>query len=388
MIWMWRSQMEGEEQFSKILQPYSASVHEERNGDWSLTMDLPAEETECTVGTRVYCSTPYDDPKKGTKYRQEAFRVAETEVSYYGSRRVTARHIFYDMADNYIPMTRVVDDKAQDALQALLNGCVYPPGFVGETDLETVGTAYWEMLNPVEALIGTQDNSFVNRFGGVLYRTGNHFKITKQRPPNVRVQYGYNLEKCGLKLDYSHIVTRIYPTGTVEGGGILHGEAVDSKHIGEYPFPKIRRIHYSDISVPKLEPNAETGTVPPEVQAAYDKGLADLQAAAEAEFQKGVDLPQLSGTLSVYDLSQFREYKNANTFTRIMPFAEFILGLPDGKQITAQMVAYDFDPISLRYTNISVGMADMYAGESLQKSINALGARVAALENQQTGGSI
>lgn len=357
-----------------LLKPYTAVVHEEKNGDFSLTMTVPTEDTLCKNESVVIAPTPYKDNNE--QYSYEPFRIVNTDVAFFGEKKVFARHLFYDIEDNYIDNVHSVEDNASDALEKMLSSLQYESNITGTTDLTSVSTAYWEMLNPVEALIGTQENSFVNRWGGVLKRTGNTFKITNEKPQEVNVRYGYNLEQCGLQINFQDVVTRIVPTGLYDSGAVLRLPelCVDSEHIGDYQHPKIRRFHYGEI---RNAASTGTNSIDEEaLQNTYEK----LREAAHAEFAKGIDLPQASGKISIIDLTQMREYKNAIGITEILPFAPIKIWLDAKTMIQAEMQEYEFDALSERYQSITVGMPTQYAGERLQQAINTLGSRVEVLE--------
>lgn len=335
-----------------VLKPVSCIVHEEKNGDFSLEMVVSEDDELCKEERIVYAPTP--------KNGNQPFRIYDVETQIGAEKRVKARHIFYDLLDNFLEDVRPTGNGAF-ALQRLLNETQYPSGFTGTSDIETSATAYWEMKNPVEALIGTDENSFVNRWGGVIDR--DKFTVTMRknggRENAVRIRYGKNLESCGLHCNYENIVTRIMPTGLKADGQTLlklPEKYVDSEHLNDYNAPKVLRVHYSNIKVGENEGDYKTET----------EACAALRAAAKAEFENGADLPEITGSISVVDLRQTREYEAVKALETIYPFDTLEVELPadNGTMslVSVNMQAYDYDCTTERYTKITIGEQN-YVGD-------------------------
>ena len=335
-----------------VLKPVSCIVHEEKNGDFSLEMVVSEDDELCKEERIVYAPTP--------KNGNQPFRIYDVETQIGAEKRVKARHIFYDLLDNFLEDVRPTGNGAF-ALQRLLNETQYPSGFTGTSDIETSATAYWEMKNPVEALIGTDENSFVNRWGGVADR--DKFTVTMRknggRDNAVRIRYGKNLESCGLHCNYENIVTRIMPTGLKADGQALlklPEKYVDSEHLNDYNAPKVLRVHYSNIKVGENEGDYKTET----------EACAALRAAAKAEFENGADLPEITGSISVVDLRQTREYEAVKSLETIYPFDTLEVELPadNGTMslVSVNMQAYDYDCTTERYTKITIGEQN-YVGD-------------------------
>ncbi len=349
-----------------FLQPFSANVHEEKNGEFSLTLTIDSADTACENKRILIAPTP--------KHGDQKFRIVKTTPSMTNEKTVYAKHIFYDLADNFINDTRPTECTGEHALEKLMAGLQYPQSITGSSDIQRVATAYWEMMNPVEALIGTQDNSFINRWGGVIDRDNATFSISDNSLSPIDVIYGKNLGNCGLVLDDESVVTRIIPTG-LQSNGIsllkLPELCVDSPKIGEYIQPKIRHKHYTNIQVGTNEGDYAT----------EEEAFNALRAAANAEFASGIDLPTASGTVSIIDLKQMEEYKNVKGLTEIVPFAPIRVWLNNAAYIEAEMQAYDYDALAEQYENITIGIPEEYAGQRMQKEINQIGERLKNVEN-------
>lgn len=373
MISVWESKPKGvigQDRFSEItmialLHPISCNVHGEKNGDFSVTMEISANDQYCIEERILEVPTP--------KHDKQWFRIYDVEKNL-DVKVVSARHIFYDLMDNFIEDTRPTNCTGAKAIECLFSGLQYQyepaewNSFTGTSDITTINTAYWEMMNPVEALIGDQDNSFINRWGGVLDRNNLTFTINLENwkaKDFFVVTYGKNLEEAGLHLNLSEVATRIMPTGLKADGQTLlklPEKYVDSPRIDAYVYPKVRRIHYSDIRVGENEDEYATEA----------EAIQALRARAAAEFDAGIDLPIIEGTLSILDLSKTREYEDVKTLETITPYTPFRIYIGGGDFVEADMLAYDYDAITKEYTSITVGKEKFYVGETMQKKINRL----------------
>lgn len=354
-----------------VLNPFTAIVHEEKNGEYSLTMTIDRLDTVCENGKILIAPTP--------KHGNQKFRIVKTYPAITDEKTVYARHIFYDLEDNYIDDIRPTETTGELAVEKLFSALLYSQGITGSSDIQRTATAYWEMLNPVEALIGTQENSFINRWGGVIDRNNKNFCITDESLEPLNVIYGINLAECGLELDMTSVVTSIIPTGLqADGTSVLKLPElyVDSPHIGDYFQPKVKRIHYSNIRIGENEGEFAT----------EEAAFVALRAAAAAEFESGIDLPAASGTVSIVDLQKMLEYKNVKGLQPIIPFSPVRVWLNNATYISAEMQAYDYDALSEQFESITIGMPQQFVGKSLFEKLETLGERVGKIEQRLTTG--
>lgn len=343
-----------------LLNPYSCVVHEEKNGDFSLSMEIDKNDTLCETERILLAPTPKNGVQK--------FRIYEVYQTATGIKTVHARHIFYDLMDNFIDAAHPTNFTGAQAMERLFKGLQYESDITGSSNITAQNTAYWDMINPVDALIGEQDNSFVNRWGGVLNRNNREFTINNESLTPINIIYGKNLEEFGLHADITEVVTRIMPTGLkADGQSVLKlpERYIDSPKIGDYVNPKIQRKHYSDIRIGENEGDYAT----------EEEAYVALRARAAAEFTAGIDLPKVSGTVSIVDLSGTKEYMNAKGLEKIIPFSPVRVWFR-GDYVEAEMQAYDYNALSERYENITIGMKERYIGETVETQLHQLAKKV------------
>ena len=163
------------------------------------------------------------------------------------------------------------------------------------SDISNISTAYYVRKNPVEALIGTEDNSFINRWGGEIERYNFTIKMLNQRGNNngVLVEYKKNLTGFEADILWDGLITKIMPVG--KDGLLLPEKYIDSPLITYYPLVKVASVEFSD---------CET--------------VEDLRAVASTYFQDTLcDVPRVNYSVDMVELSSTEEYKNYQIFERV-----------------------------------------------------------------------
>ena len=124
--------------------------------------------------------------------------------------------------------TNVVKKDGNNALQQILAGCQYKSNFKGVSTVPTIASARLVRKSLLEALMGDQDNSFLNRWGGEIDFNNFDFIIKSQIGENrgVEVTYGHNMQGFEGEVDESGVVTRIMPMGY--NGLLLPEKYIDS----------------------------------------------------------------------------------------------------------------------------------------------------------------
>jgi len=292
-----------------------ASIKEELNGDYSLEMTINIEESKKKYGVILADDDLYCDDDLVVDEEREVevaakhdfieigmiinangqlFRIAEVRKSF-NSLYVYARHIFYDLMENFLEDVRPTETTGAGAINHILSNTLIPHNFIGMSDISNISTAYYVRKNPVEALIGTEDNSFINRWGGEIERDNFTIKMLNQRGNNngVLVEYKKNLTGFEADILWDGLITKIMPVG--KEGLLLPEKYIDSPLITYYPLVKVAPIEFSD---------CET--------------VEDLRAAASTYFQDTLcDVPKVNYSIDMVELSSTEEYKDYQIFERV-----------------------------------------------------------------------
>lgn len=169
----------------RILRPISALVTEELNGDFSLTITMPRGSPE--IQTQQIIKSP-------TSTNDQRFRVFSSGIDTLGNQVFYFRHIFYDLLDDFIE-DKLPSGDGTKAIISIIDGTK----FIGSSDILTAGTAYYEMMNPVKAILGA-DNSFITVWGGKLQRDNYSVRMLKRLGSDRGVSIRYRKNLTGLRL--------------------------------------------------------------------------------------------------------------------------------------------------------------------------------------------
>ena len=329
-----------------ILKPLEATVTEELNGDYSLKVTMPRGKKEIEIEQIIKVPTPKS---------QQLFRVYNSDIDMLGNQIFYARHIFYDLLDYFIEDTRPSGSGALAISKILEN-----TPFTGTSDITEQGTAYYQMMNPVKAILGA-DNSFIEVWGGELERDNLNVRMRNHLGTDrgVSIRYRKNLTGLRLQNDLSGVYTKIMPTGLQENGQTLlklPEKYVDSSLINNYINEKTTRIHYSDIAISEDVSEAEA--------------LEQLRNAAKQEFENGIDKPQITATVEFIPLQNTEEYKDYSILERVYLGDTIRVFHEDlSIELETKVIEYEFDALSKRYNKVILGNANLKYGDTQKKYV-------------------
>ena len=287
-----------------VLFPSLCEITQILNGSWMLELELPVVgNSHLLVKENCVISAPAPN---GTTQLFRIYEVVRNETYIIAY----AMPIFMQAAyDCFLTDVRPTNKTGQQALDILMAGTQYS----GKSDITSVNTAYYINKTLIEALQSDDDNSFLNRWGGEVYY--NNFQITINErigaDNGMKAKFGWNLAGIQQRVNMQNVVTRIVPIA-YNGYALPSPGYVDSPKINDYPFVRVRVIKYDDI---RLQEDV-TGTD----MEGYAT-LAELQQAlterAQSEFEAGIDLPEISYTVNIVDLSKTEQYKDISDLVKV-----------------------------------------------------------------------
>ena len=254
----------------------SCSITEALNGQYELELEYPFDER----GKWKYLLEGNIIKADG-----QLFRI------YYKSKnmssiRVNARHIFYDLLDNFLEDVRPTGKTGLGALQYILENTQYSHNFSCNGDVSGSNTKYFVRQNVVNAIMGT--NSILSNWGGELVRDNFNIGLWQHRGNDngVLIMGGKNLIGIEESLDIDNVCTRLLPLG--KDGLMLPEKYIDSQYINNFPHPKINTKDFSDID-----------------------DIATLRATAtQYMIDKAIDIPLVNYKVDFIELSKTEEYKD------------------------------------------------------------------------------
>lgn len=324
-------------------------VYWEMNSEFKFSFEYPLfgsnEEiiSHLTNGNLVRVPVPYMD--------DQFFRMYRTK-EVLGYVRVEARHLFYDLIDNLIEDTNIVGKNGLGALTQLLNATQYAHKFKAFSDIDSTANMRIVRYNPVKALLDdSEDNTYVNRWDGELYRDNYNIHMRKRLGTNrgIKIEHKKDLLGYEATIDESTIATRIMPKGF--DGLLLPEKYVDSPLL-DPDNPKIRVVEYSDVMAAIGDYEDYEDAIP--LSEAYE----ELRRLAREEFSvHHVDEPETVIHVDFITLENTKEYEEFSELQEIHQGDTVQVSVPEqGFEITSRLVAFTSDPLRKNhYTSTTLG---------------------------------
>lgn len=302
---------------------------------------------------------------KGPKNYQ-AFRINSIEKSdLENGINVHAFHISYDLAGNFIEDTFIQNKGGDGAIKQLLAKTTTPHNFTGTSNIQETFNSRIVRENVLNILIGTAENSFLNRAGGQFER--DNFRINWLtrigQDRGVKIKYRKNLTGLTFKVDYSNVITRIMPQGF--DALFLPEKYIDSPLIHQYSNIKIKNVKFDKIKSKKLNPNDKDAID-------HDEALRLLRVQSKKYIEK-LDKPTITADVSFIDLSQTEEYKQYKQLETIyIGDIVTVIHEPLGVELKKQMTSYQYDPILDSYIFMTLGDEKDFISGSVNSGTMAL----------------
>ena len=198
-----------------ILAPSKCEIAEELNGLYELTLEHPIDKE----GRWTYLLELNIIKAGGQLWR---IYSKQTKLNSDGSRTrtVKARHIFYDLNDKLLEDVRPENKNGVDFIDWIMThmynddpGSYYPQfTFNYSSDIERTATSYFIGASVTGALLG-EDNCFLNRLGGEIYRDNFYFSINEHKEGSQQeafdIRYGVDMIDVDETIDYSDMITNL-----------------------------------------------------------------------------------------------------------------------------------------------------------------------------------
>ena len=294
------------------------------------------------------------------KANGQYFRIVHTSTSVIdNSLTVYAKHIFFDLQNNFIEDTNVVAKNGNMSLGQLLSSTAFNHSFTGYSDISKVNNLRCVRKNVLDALLG-ESESFISRWGGEFDADNFNIKIVNQigNDNGYNILYGKNLTGLKSEIDYTEIVTRIRPIG-FDGIELPDDHKyVDSPNIDNYAMPIIKEYKYENVKwtgSPNYEVNEDD-----DISTIFDDlslAQAELRRLASLEFTENeVDLPKVSCEINFIELSRTEEYSQFKNLQKVsLGDIVTIYHKPLDINMKARCISYVYDCILDKYESITIG---------------------------------
>ena len=263
-----------------ILQPLSAVVHEEENGNYYLDLILPLKKeyiNNAIVGAIVVAPTPNGE---------QAFRIYSITQNL-NQFELKCLHVFYDTY-NYLILDNYVEKEDCNYAIQYLNSNTQPEStFTTWADVPTVASFRCVRNSLFEAI-----QTIIEKWGGHLVRNNFDIGIANNIEVfnGVYITYQNNLKEMTCTEDWSKVVTKLLPVG--KDGILLNAVNPDASiyvtSTQQYDIPYCKTVSFEQ-DIDRKDYSSDT---------AYKRALvSNLLAQAEKYIEKYC-VPQANYTLS------------------------------------------------------------------------------------------
>lgn len=327
----------------------SAKVTESLNGDYILEIEYPIDGllSEYLVEDNVLKSNVGNE-------NYQLFRIKQVTKDFT-TIKVYALHISYDLLNNMLLDVAPTDKSCATFGQWILDNTQIDNNFTFESDITNVKSARYVRKNPIEAIMGTDENSMINLFGGELEKDNFKIKMLSNRGSNngVKLIFGKNIKSIKITIDITSLYTRLIPVGF--DGLMLPEIFVDSPIINDYYTPKISKVEFENI---KYSTDETDDTAYHNIEEAYQA----LRNACFNLYEQGVDKPTINIKIDWLELSKTKQYRTqyANLETVRL-----------GDVITANVLGLDYTTkVTKTIYNVLTDSIDKFEIGTLQQTIS------------------
>lgn len=335
----------------------SANVNDKLNGDYSLTFEYPmnAKLNEYIVeGNYIKCKVA-----DGT---YQVFMITNV-VKTFDTLKVQAKHIFYKLLYNFLEDVFPQELNCQDFLNWILTHTQYQNEFTGYSNItSTFKSARYVRKNPVEAILGSDDNTMVNIFGGEIKRDNFNIYFNNRigNDDGVKLIFGKNITGININIDNTNCYTRIMPLGY--DALMLPEKYIDSDLINNYPFPRIAIYKFEDVKYDSDDESAYH-TLEEAYQALRDK--------VQELYDNGIDKPRISISVDWLELSKTEQYKQYAALERVH-LGDTIYANILGVDFTTKVIKTTYNPLNDTIEKFEIGSIQPSIATSMNNIVKAL----------------
>ena len=309
----------------KVIIPTRAKVHKEDNGSFYLDLETDLRYVDDFVeGKIIVAPTPQGE---------QPFRINNLVKT---KTKLTAKclHVFYDSQNYLIADSYVVDKNCNDALDHLNNATSDLSPFTTLSDVQSINTYRCVRTSLYDAI-----NVILERWGGHLVRDGFNIQIKSQigQDNGVVVRYAKNLKDITCEENWDNVVTKLLPVG--KDGLLIDGLYMSSGI--QYDIPYTKKVSFNQDNILEENYTDEEGNFD---ETSYNEALMQDLLTQAYNYLQINSVPQINYTL-IANLEKISDICDT-----IEVFDERL-----GISITTNLIAYDYDCILGKYTELEFG---------------------------------
>lgn len=308
-----------------VIKPLKAKVHKEDNGSFYLDLETSLDYVDDLTANRIVVAN--------TPQGSQAFRITNVEQT---RKKISAKchHVFYDSNNYLIADSYVVDKNCNDALDHLNNATDNTSPFTTLSDVTRINSFRCVRKSLYEAI-----QTVLERWGGHLVRDNYTIAIRNAigKDNGVVVRYAKNLKEINCEYNWDNVVTKLMPVGK---DGLL----LDEKYIysnTQYDIPYTKCVSFEQNGIEEDDYKDAEGNLN---EVSYNNALMnDLRTQAQ-DYVNSNCKPSVN-------------YKLKANLEKITDVGDTIVVKDErlGLDITTNVIAYDYDCILERYTELEFG---------------------------------
>lgn len=308
-----------------VIKPLKAKVHKEDNGSFYLDLEASLDYIDDLTANRIVVAN--------TPQGEQAFRITNVEQT---RKKISAKcyHVFYDSQNFLIADSYVVDKNCNDALDHLNNATDNTSPFTTVSDVTMINSFRCVRKSLYEAI-----QTVIERWGGHLVRDNYTIAIRNAigKDNGVVVRYAKNLKEINCEYNWDNVVTKLMPVGK---DGLL----LDEKYVysnTQYDIPYTKCVSFEQNGIEEDDYKDAEGNLN---EVSYNNALMnDLRTQAQDYVNSNCE-PSVN-------------YKLKANLEKITDVGDTIVVKDErlGLDITTNVIAYDYDCILERYTELEFG---------------------------------
>ena len=308
-----------------VLKPLKAKVHKEDNGSFYLDLETSLDYVDDLTANRIVVAN--------TPQGEQAFRITNVEKT---RKKISAKcyHVFYDSQNYLIADSYVVDKNCNDALDHLNNATDNTSPCTTVSDITAINSFRCVRKSLYDAI-----NTVLERWGGHLVRDNYTISIMNAigKDNGVVVRYAKNLKEINCEYNWDNVVTKLMPVG--KDGLLLEEKYVYSNT--QYDIPYTKCVSFEQNGIEEDDYKDADGNLN---EVSYNNALMnDLRSQAQ-DYVNANCKPSVN-------------YKLKANLEKITDVGDTIVVKDErlGLDITTNVIAYDYDCILERYTELEFG---------------------------------
>jgi phage minor structural protein len=308
-----------------VIKPLKAKVHKEDNGSFYLDLETSLDYVDDLTANRIVVAN--------TPQGSQAFRITNVE---HTQKKISAKcyHVFYDSNNYLIADSYVVDKNCNDALDHLNNATDNTSPFTTVSDVTRINSFRCVRKSLYEAI-----QTVIERWGGHLVRDNYTIAIRNAigKDNGVVVRYAKNLKEINCEYNWDNVVTKLMPVGK---DGLLLNEKYVYSNI-QYDIPYTKCVSFEQNGIEEDDYKDAEGNLN---EASYNNALMDDLRTQAKDYVNSNCKPSVN-------------YKLKANLEKITDVGDTIVVKDErlGLDITTNVIAYDYDCILERYTELEFG---------------------------------